>query len=230
MIDRPAWAALSTSHLALSVGNARARRYRPDVNLFASCCDDTPDSAAALADLARPGEQLYVLQVPAIVVPAGFTVIHEATGVQMVASRPIRPDDESDDIVELADADAPDMLALATLTQPGPFLAGTHRMGRFLGIRRHGRLVAMAGERFRFPGFTEISGVCVHPEYRGLGLARRLSAAITSFIEARGDRPFLHAWKTNRPAISLYGSLGFEFRTEVNVKILARTENTDPVR
>jgi predicted GNAT family acetyltransferase len=95
-------------------------------------------------------------------------------------------------------------------------------MGSFLGIRIGGRLASMAGERFRFPGYTEVSGVCTHPEFCGRGLARKLSAAVAARIESRGERPFLHAWKTNQPAISLYHSLGFEIRTEVDVKILER--------
>jgi predicted GNAT family acetyltransferase len=126
------------------------------------------------------------------------------------------------DIMKLTDEDAPEMLELATLTEPGPFLSRTHTMGTFLGIRIGGRLAAMAGERMRFPGYTEVSGVCTHPEFRGRGLARRLSAAVAASIEARGDQPFLHAWKTNHSAISLYEALGFKVRTEVNAVVLKR--------
>jgi predicted GNAT family acetyltransferase len=116
------------------------------------------------------------------------------------------------------------MLELATLTEPGPFLARTHTMGTFIGIRIGGQLVAMAGERMRFPGYTEVSGVCTHPEFRGRGLARRLSAAVVAGIEARGDQAFLHAWKTNHSAISLYEGLGFKIRTEVNAAVLRRSD------
>jgi predicted GNAT family acetyltransferase len=97
-------------------------------------------------------------------------------------------------------------------------------MGHFLGIRMGGRLAAMAGERFRFAGHTEISGVCTHPDFRGRGLARRLSAAVAVRIAARGHRPFLHAWQANQPAIALYQSLGFAIRTEVHVSVLGRIE------
>lgn len=222
MLDRPVWAALSTRHLSLSLGCALARRYLSEVNLFASACDDRPAAQAALEQLVQPGERIFVLQVPDIVVPAGLVPVKAAKGVQMVATRSLRAASMDEDMVELTDADAPEMLALATLTEPGPFLARTHTMGRFLGIRIGGRLAAMAGERFRFPGHTEVSGVCTHPDFRGRGLARRLSAAVAARIESRGDRPFLHAWATNRPAISLYESLGFEVRTEVDVKVLER--------
>src|SRR5262249_52998820 len=122
----------------------------------------------------------------------------------------------------LGDEDAAEMLALARLTEPGPFLPRTHAMGSFIGIRIGGQLVAMAGERMRFPGYTEVSGVCTHPDFRGRGYARRLSATVASRIEARGEQPFLHAWKSNDAAVSLYEDLGFQLRTDVNVAVLTR--------
>ena len=226
MLDRPVWAALSTRHLSLSVGNALARRYAADVNRFASACDDTPAALGALTDLVLPGDQVFLLQVPEIVVPAGLAAVKAAKGVQMIAARKVYAAGAgaAEDIVALTDADAAEMLALATLTEPGPFLKRTHTMGAFRGIRIDGRLAAMAGERFRFPGHTEVSGVCTHPDFRGRGLARRLSTAVAAGIEARGERPFLHAWKTNRAAIALYESLGFEIRAEVDVKVLERRD------
>jgi len=221
-LDRPVWASLSTHHAALSEGNAQARRFARDVNLFASACDDSPAGLAALAALVRPGESIYLAQVPAIVIPPGLVAVKQAEAVQMIAMRDLLFEAVADDILTLGDADAPEMLALARLTEPGPFLERTHAMGHFRGIRIDGRLAAMAGERMRFPGHTEVSGVCTHPDFRSCGLARRLSAAVVSGIAFRGDRAFLHAWKTNRAAISLYQGLGFELRAEVNVAELVR--------
>lgn len=221
-LDRPVWASLSTHHAALSEGNGLARRFLPDVNLFAAARDDGEAALAALTALVRPGDSIFMAQVPDIAVPPGLTVVKAAKGVQMVATRPLAGEAATGDIAVLSDADAPEMLALATLTEPGPFLARTHAMGCFRGIRIGGRLAAMAGERMRFPGFTEVSGVCTHPDFRGRGLARRLSAAVAAGIEARGETPFLHAWKGNEAAISLYENLGFQLRCEINVAVLVR--------
>ncbi len=44
------------------------------------------------------------------------------------------------------------------------------------------------GERMHPPGYTEVSGVCTHPDFRGRGLARQLSAAVAMAIEARSER------------------------------------------
>jgi predicted GNAT family acetyltransferase len=153
-----------------------------------------------------------------VAVPRGFKVAYAAMGVQMAATRPL----QADPAELLTDDDAAEMLALAKLTEPGPFAEQTHRLGRFIGIHAEGRLIAMAGERMRLPGYTEVSAVCTHPDHRGHGHGRRLSATVAAHIQARGETPFLHAWSTNRPAIALYESLGFVLRTELHIVVLER--------
>jgi predicted GNAT family acetyltransferase len=222
VLDRPVWESLATRHAALSEGGPLARRYVRDVNLFASARDDSAEALDALGELVKHGEPVYVLQVPQIAIPSALRATKTALGVQMVATRPIQPESGSETILPLGDADAAEMLALAQLTQPGPFLARTHVMGHFIGIRIDGRLAAMAGERMHVPGHTELSGVCTHPDFRGRGFARRLSATVWAGIEARGETPFLHAWKDNHAAIALYEKLGFRWRTDVNVAVLER--------
>lgn len=218
-LDRPVWASLLRQP-QWGLGDERARRFKIDINRFAATPDEGAESLAALTELVQPGDDAaFLLQVPRIVVPAGLEAVREAPGVQMVATRQLDVDER---LQMLGDEDAADMLALATLTEPGPFLARTHTMGRFIGLRVEGRLVAMAGERMRFPGHVEVSGVCTHPDFRGRGLARRLSAAVTAEIQRRGEQPFLHAWATNTAAIALYDSLGFVVRSAVNVALLKR--------
>lgn len=221
-LDRPVWASLIGAHAPLSEGGALARRYQPDVNRFAATPDDSPEALAALAALPAPGESLFLVQVPALVVPPGLRVVKQGICVQMLATRALRDDGGPDALLGLGEPDAADMFALATLTEPGPFLPRTHVMGDFLGVRQAGRLMAMAGERLRVPGYAEVSGVCTHPDARGQGLARRLSAAVAARIQARGEQPFLHAWESNAAAIKLYEALGFRVRTRVNVAVLAR--------
>jgi predicted GNAT family acetyltransferase len=78
----------------------------------------------------------------------------------------------------------------------------------------------MAGTRLNLTGFTEISGICTHPDFRGLGLASSLSLHVAATIRARGDTPFLHAYADNHGAIALYRKLGFEVWREVNVAVV----------
>ncbi|MBN8714727.1 MAG: GNAT family N-acetyltransferase [Xanthomonadales bacterium] len=222
-LDRPVWSSLTSAHTHLALGDGLALRYDLDVNRFASARDDSGPALAALACLVRPHDPIYILQVPEIHIPQELVAVKQALCVQMVASAPATPDGTGNEsIVPLGEADAAEMLVLATLTEPGPFLRGTGRMGNFFGIRIDGRLAAMAGERFRFPGYTEVSGVCTHPDFRGRGLASRLSRHVMVDIAARGDTPFLHAWKTNHTAIALYEHLGFRWRSDVHVAVLER--------
>jgi len=103
------------------------------------------------------------------------------------------------------------MLALATLTRPGPFFDRTHQLGDFLGVRIEGQLVAMAGERMKPLGFTEVSVVCTHPDHRGRGYAGALMRLVAARILDHGETPFLHAYASNRGAIALYETRGRDF-------------------
>jgi predicted GNAT family acetyltransferase len=125
---------------------------------------------------------------------------------------PGEPDPEA---VVLTTDDVPEILDLVGRTQPGPFRKRTIEVGRYLGIRRDGGLVAMAGERLRVPGFTEISAICTDPAYQGQGLAARLTRAVAAGIRAEGDLPFLAVVATNTRAIRLYEHLGFTRRADV---------------
>jgi predicted GNAT family acetyltransferase len=113
---------------------------------------------------------------------------------------------------KLDDTDADEMRALADLTKPGPFAERTHELGEFFGVRRNGRLIAMTGERMKLSGFAEVSGVCTHPDHRGMGYAAALIARVAQAILYRGETPFLHAFADNQGAIKLYERLGFSTR------------------
>ena len=86
-LDRPIWVSLTTHHASLSEGNASARRFARDVNLFASSRDDTPAAVVALADLVKPEESVFLLQVAEIVVPSDLVEVKAAKGVQMLDTR-----------------------------------------------------------------------------------------------------------------------------------------------
>lgn len=224
VLDRPAWSALTTRQAALGEGGPLARRFDPSIVPFAAARDDTAEAQAALAALPRPGETMALVEQGEIVPPPGLAVTGTARVVQMVLAR--APDDEParDDarIVPLGEADAAEMLALAALTKPGPFTLRAQALGAFFGVREGGRLLAMAGERMKQPGFSEISGVAVHPDAQGRGLGRLLSLSMTRVVLARGEIPYLHAYTSNARAIGLYEGIGFAVRTELNVAMVAR--------
>ena len=79
-----------------------------------------------------------------------------------------------------------------------------------MGVKEGGRLIAMAGERMKPQGYTEVSGVCTDPNHRGRGYAGALMRVVANRILARGETPFLHSYAHNTGAIGLYSSLGFK--------------------
>ncbi|WP_237107954.1 GNAT family N-acetyltransferase [Nonomuraea sp. MG754425] len=209
-LDRTARAALTGPHAHLAERRGEVLRYPVDVSPFAALPDhpaerDWADAAA----LVGPGGQVSYTA-DDVLPPAGWEILARGQGVQLVDDGvAAAPDEEA---VRLTPADVPEMLALVGLTRPGPFLPRTIELGVYLGIRRHGELIAMAGERLRPPGWTEISAVCTHPAHRGRGLAARLVRAVAAGIRARGETPFLHAAAGNTDAIRLYERLGFRLR------------------
>lgn len=220
-LDSPVWSALNTSHAHLARGDGGALRYPPLVSPFAAVADDAPQTLLALAELVAPDEAIVLVRREPIALPGALEAVSQAQAVQMVASRDIAPIDDPR-IAPLGEADEAEIYALAQLTRPGPFAPQSMRLGAFRGIRAGGRLVAMAGERLRQGRWTELSGVCVHPDHRGTGLARLLSADRAQRIQARGEQAYLHAFAGNAPAIGLYQSLGFATRAVLNVVVARR--------
>lgn len=220
-LDRPIWHALSSRQAAFATGRPRALRYLDDVAPFGAALDESGEALGDLAGIIPPEGLVYLLQAADTPVPPGAAIGMRAEGVQMVADRLSAPG-VSYAVSELGDADAAAMQALATVAQPGPFFPRTHKLGRFIGIREQGRLVAMAGERMKLDGFTEVSGVCTHPEARGRGYAGLLSSLVANRIAERGETPFLHAYARNETAIRLYERLGFRYRCTVQAIVLRR--------
>ncbi|HEY2509029.1 MAG TPA: GNAT family N-acetyltransferase [Streptosporangiaceae bacterium] len=219
-LDNPAkWALLGPqAHLAERRGGAL--RYPADVSPFVALPDEPhPGDWADLADLVGPAGVAATAGVAADP-PPGWEILMRIEGVQMVADQAIgaavtnrvTTNGSSDELLELGPAQVPEMLDLVARTRPGPFRRRTVDLGGYLRIRRGGRLIGMAGQRLRPPGWTEVSGVCTDADFRGQGLATRLTLAVVAVIRARGDTPFLHASADNMTAIRLYESLGFRFR------------------
>jgi ribosomal protein S18 acetylase RimI-like enzyme len=218
VLDNVGWHAIQGPHRALSEVLGNAGRYHLDVAPFAAISDTTaPD---AWADLGRLMDgHAAVLFRPGIEVPDGWKTEHQLLCYQLVAGDLAEPRVDIE-LVDLGPQDVPEMLELVAATQPGPFSERTIELGSYIGHRSGGRLVAMAGERMRPPGFTEVSAVCTAADQRGRGLGGALTLAVADHIRERGDEAFLHVAADNTTALNLYLTLGFVVRCEVDVVIV----------
>ncbi|NMO01140.1 GNAT family N-acetyltransferase [Gordonia sp. TBRC 11910] len=219
-LDDPITTALFGRQSDLAQVKGRVARYHPDVSVFyghpRELADDDWHHLAALS--AGSTVSMRDRRQP---LPADWELLESFDLVQYSGENLDTTDSDGiGDVIELTAADVPEMTALVTLTRPGPFRPRTIEMGTYLGVRDDdGSLVAMAGERMRPDGWTEISGVCTAPSARGRGLASTLIRAVGAGIRAGGDQPFLHTTAGN-PARKLYEALGFVLRSEVKLEIL----------
>ncbi len=218
-LDNAVWHALTTTHRSFAEVVGRAARYDPDVSVFAAVDEVDDGSWRDLATVVGPGGTAVLFRDEVEPAPPPWTRVGGGVGHQMVLgelapvtappARPLGPDDVGE------------MLALVELTQPGPFRVRTVELGTYVGVFEGQDLIAMAGERLRFPGFCEISAVCTRPDHRGKGLAAGLTALVAQGIRARGEQAFLHHAVDNDAARRVYEALGFEFRREVAIAVVA---------
>jgi ribosomal protein S18 acetylase RimI-like enzyme len=210
-LDNPVRSALLGPHAHFAQAYRDVLRYPADVSPFVAL--PVESNASTWDDVAHFMGPGAIVPLAGVVgsPPADWEVVLDLPGVQLIDVSVVAAVDREAEL--LTAADVPEMLALVERTKPGPFLQRTIELGDYYGIRRNGKLIAMAGERMRVPGWTEISAVCTDGGWRGNGLATRLVLTVAAGIKARGDTPFLHAAATNTNAIRLYETLGFQLRT-----------------
>src|SRR5258706_10401170 len=218
LLDNLMWHSLVGPHAHLSEGSGPVRRYHPDVALFVAVERVSPEAWEALQELVGPERIVLLTGATVAAVPDGWVRHFQGLGHQMVLRRPeqLAPVDPSVRIETMTAADVPQMLALVEVTQPGPFRPRTIEMGSYFGVYDGDRqLIALAGERLRAGGYTEISAVATHPTARRRGLAALLTSHVARHISSRGDTPLLHVASTNETAKRVYDRLGFESRKQL---------------
>ncbi|MFZ0817388.1 MAG: GNAT family N-acetyltransferase [Candidatus Sulfotelmatobacter sp.] len=243
-LDNVIWTALNTRQSEFAEAFGQARRFMPEVSPLAAFAEPTEEGYESLGELVGAGGTIRLFLDAPYQARAGWSLLNGSPMPEMVyEGAGLRPADSPFDlaqgklgefspheslhnadqkIVELGGGDSAKMMELTALTKPGPFGKRTHELGTYLGIRREGKLVAMAGERLKIPGYTEVSAVCTHPEHTGHGYARLLMTEVMRRILGRGETPFLHVREDNVRAIKLYHRLGFTRRALLYTVVLRK--------
>jgi ribosomal protein S18 acetylase RimI-like enzyme len=220
LLDDIFWQTLTGPHAQYASGAGGARRYARGFSPILGFADAQHPDFAALAPYCEAGEHFYCDSWTGAP-PEGWRIDAESTMFRMVWNASLPTADLAPDAIALGPQHAEQALELATLCKPGPFGLRTIELGEYFGYFDGKRLVAMAGQRMRVEGFTEISGVCTHPDYQARGLARTLMARLVHRQMARNEVPFLHVMSSNEAAHQLYLRMGFEDYLESVVRVVA---------
>jgi len=225
-LDNIIWQALTTRHTQFAESHDDARRFVREVGPLGALAEYGPHGYESMANLVGEGGTVGLFLDEPYAGRPGWEFVVGAPLLQMIADNGVGAEPQHDptlELIALGTQDSPEMIELTSLTKPGPFGTRTHELGTYLGIRKDGKLVAMAGERLKVPGHTEVSAVCTHPDHTGKGYARVLMTEIMRGIRHRGETPILHVRGDNARAIEIYKLLGFRERKLGHFAVLRKT-------
>lgn len=220
-LDNPAWYALTGPQEAFALGNGKVKKYKTNNLPFAAYDHRYPEQLQELDEMLQPGEIFFLIgDIPPL--PSNWTIMAELPCLQMISDAPIPPLPDPPEMQLLGEAEKEDMINLVQRVQPGYFAPDTYQLGNYFGIRENGLLVAMAGERMRVSGMSELSAICTDPQYTGRKYAQHLIIRLCNSHHQHGIIPFLHVLDNNERAIKLYEYMGFRTRRTISFRKLLK--------
>lgn len=222
ILDNIIWHTFVGPHFQYTIGSHSVRRYVSGLPPIAAFRDTRHPDWHALDQLMNPGEHVHCDGLEGSV-PAEWRIEGEGLLLKMIwkgtgelAHNP------APEAVRLHAHCAAAAVELASLANPGPFTSRTLELGEYFGIFDGARLLAMAGSRRCAGGYSEITGVCTHPDFTGKGLARRLVAKVLQRQLLLGERPFLRVMSHSSTARQLYLRAGFRDYAQSVARTLVR--------
>lgn len=222
LLQNPVYNALLSRDAHLGGGKGLIRYFDEEVSPFAGFPVDHQQGFDDLYDQLPAGRKILYATTQLINEPKGWQLAIEIKGLQFTFPPTASIPKPSVQPVALDKTHVDEMVALATLTKPGPFASRTIEFGHYHGIFDNGQLVAMAGQRLHAGDHSEISAVCTHPDHLGKGYAAALILHQLEIVASHGEKAFLHVRADNSRAIELYKRLGFGISRPMNFYFMKR--------
>lgn len=219
-LDNPVWFSLMETHQPFAIEYGEVKFYQPDYCPFGGFTV-IEETANALHQYAKLTGNFYIVgDKPSL---HNSLIVHKELVCRQMVLDNIPTVEIHEAIIEIQPQQERQLSALVNLVQPGYFKSKTPQLGRYYGIFKNEKLVAVTGERMQMYGYTEVSAVVTHPEYTGKGYAKQLVAHASKKIFSENKLPYLHVADTNLAAISLYEKLGFVTRRRISFWNLVKT-------
>lgn len=116
-------------------------------------------------------------------------------------------------VIQLGPEDAESIVHLFEASYPGNwFQPRMLETGYYFGIREGERLVSVAGVHVFSAQYrvAALGNITTHPDYRGRGLGRAVTARVCQELRETTDAIGLNVKIENLPAVTCYRNLGFE--------------------
>ena len=225
ILDNMIWNAITTGNNDIAIINGDVGCYLPEIAPFAGMKNFNDANLKKLYEFIPPNRNVAISSLHKMDHDENkWKLIQPMDATQMVYEHTVNTftTKNSSLIVPLSEEHIPQMLELTALTRPGPFLQQTIRFKNYFGIFTEGRLAAMSGQRMHPSPYMEVSAVCTHPDFRGMGYAKALMLHVMKLILDNSFTPFLHVLSNNSNAIELYKTIGFITRKQIFVDVIRR--------
>ncbi|EJL75160.1 GNAT family N-acetyltransferase [Chryseobacterium populi] len=212
-LDNPVYHSLNETHKKFCLNFGDSKFYNPEVAAFGGSADfakekDITEYSEICDDFlifgAKPDTGNFKTELSTLVCD------------QYVLENRIELD-FTEDFILLKEEHHDELLSFIKKFYPHYFKNRTPELGRYFGIFKDDKLVAVTGERMQMNDMAEVSAVITDTDYLGKGYAKQLVAFVSGKIFEDNKTPFLHVAETNSGAKKLYEKLGFNHRGKINL-------------
>lgn len=212
-LDNPVYHSLNEFHQKFCLNFGGTKFYTPEVAAFGGSASISKENE--IAEYAKRCDDFLIFGAK----PDLGNIKTEFS--QLVCDQYILEDkielDFNEEILQLHEEHNEELFLFIQKFYPYYFKKRTSELGRYFGIFKDGKLVAVTGERMQMNDMSEVSAVITDIDYLGKGYAKQLVAFVSGKIFEDNKTPFLHVAESNLGAKKLYEKLGFQLRGKINL-------------